>query len=386
MEKTSTNKDNEANNSSLKIGKKDKAPLSKNQQAFNRLTAKIEKLEKEIIAETAKLENISKNYRSKLNPVKKEIANEKIKLAQTLAQESDKYKFSKNQKEDINEVILDLCSEAFKSTIPTPEQEAFYNSRSDISYKEELEEQEKSEKELFKIFMKGMFGKDINDFENEEEFFSNMKEKFNAQTEGQTNSKRKKTKKQVEDENRLKEEEAMKTKSLRSIYIALVKILHPDKETDIALKAEKEELMKKVVLAYEKKDLPALLKLEMEFVHKQTEYLDQLSDEKLQFYIAALQEQAEELQGEKNNLSQHPRFADIIDYTYSTEKEALKDISHNTRRLTSFLKQVKLIVMQLVNKSTKKEILNFVDNYFADDDDDDDFDDDDLLDMLYGFR
>jgi hypothetical protein len=42
--------------------------------------------------------------------------------------------------------------------------------------------------------------------------------------------------------------------------------------------------------------------------------------------------------------------------------------------------------MQLVNKSTKKEILNFVDNYFADDDDDDDFDDDDLLDMLYGFR
>ena len=51
---------------------------------------------------------------------------------------------------------------------------------------------------------------------------------------------RKKTKKQLEAEEISKIQEELKNKNLRSVYLSLAKILHPDSETDPDLKAEKE--------------------------------------------------------------------------------------------------------------------------------------------------
>ena len=57
----------------------------------------------------------------------------------------------------------------------------------------------------------------------------------------------------------------LKAKSVRSIYISLAKLVHPDTETDELQRAVKEEEMKKLSAAYEAKDLPTLLRMEMEW-------------------------------------------------------------------------------------------------------------------------
>lgn len=48
---------------------------------------------------------------------------------------------------------------------------------------------------------------------------------------------------------RLKVKQEAQSKSLKSIYLSLSKVLHPDKETDPVLKMEKEELTSKKMIS-----------------------------------------------------------------------------------------------------------------------------------------
>src|SRR5690606_8850986 len=108
---------------------------------------------------------------------------------------------------------------------------------------------------------------DLCDFEDSPEGFAKFQEKLReemskkeAQEANKSSSSHKKTKKQLEKEGIKKEEEILQLKSIRNIYISLVKVLHPDTNSELE-NAQKEELMKRVTKAYSEKDLPTLLKL-----------------------------------------------------------------------------------------------------------------------------
>jgi hypothetical protein len=373
MKNLSKNQEAENKNLSLKISAKNENPLTKNQEIFNKLTQKIEKLEKGNVEHFKKLDNLLIYFNANVKPLITEIANVQLRLALILSEQSGKFNFSKNQTEEINKVILKLCNEAFENIEPTDEQEAFYNSRSKTTYKEEIEEQEKNSKEIFVDMLNTMFGDkfDAGDIEDSEDGFMNFQKKMNEEFENleKNNSKNKKTKKQIQLEKQKEQEEAVKTKSIRSIYITLAKILHPDTETDPILKLEKEEIMKKVTGAYESKDLPALLKLEMEFVHKQCEFLDQLTDEKLKIYISALREQARELEQEKQSLAYQPKYSEIKNLAFLSEKAATLQLSKDAR-IFDILKQTYTSqIRAFENRSSKKEIISFVKEYSDDYDD-----------------
>jgi hypothetical protein len=128
-----------------------------------------------------------------------------------------------------------------------------------------------------------------------------------------------KTKAELKREELQKQKDELKNKSIRSIYLALAKTLHPDLETDIDLKLEKEELMKKVIIAYDNKDLTTLLKLEMQWIYKEQNAA--LSAEKLRVYIEVLREQVNELEIQKYSFYNHPRFQPIFDYRRYTKKQ-----------------------------------------------------------------
>lgn len=257
----------------LKIVSKGEKPLSKNQKLFNSLTKKIETLENEIVTENEKLSKLLGMHAKAIVPLENKVAHSRIKLAMALAKATELNKFTKKQTESIGQTIIDLCDDAFIDIVPTPEEETFYDKWSEVPLKEEVEQQEEL-KEEFADFMSQMFGMDVDtdDLDGSPESFARMQEKMRNQFEQAQSQKQsrnnQKTKKQQARENAQKEKEEIKNKSLRSIYIALVKILHPDTETDLVLKAEKEEIMKKVTVAYDQKDLTTLLKLEMEWVHK----------------------------------------------------------------------------------------------------------------------
>src|SRR5665648_126896 len=346
----------------LKINTSGAIPLTKNQKLFNSLTRKIETLENEKITENEKLSKLLEVHHKAIAPLEKKVAHSRIKLAIALAKTTELNKFTKKQSNAIGQTIIDLCDEAFMDIEPTPEQEAFYDKWSKVPFKEEEEvaQQNVEFNEEFAHFMSQMFGIDVDtdDLDGSPESFARMQEKMKNQFEQAKSQKQhqnhQKTKKQQEE---------IKNKSLRSIYIALVKILHPDTETDPVLKAEKDEIMKKVTVAYDQKDLTTLLKLEMEWVYKTAEHLEKLTDDKLKIYISALKQQAKEIQNEIFSLYIHPRFAKISDFGRMPEKMAIREIQIIKSELKTIFDNLNTFITTFQAPGTKKHILEFVNEY-----------------------
>ena len=88
------------------------------------------------------------------------------------------------------------------------------------------------------------------------------------------------------------------TKAVRSIYTDLVKAFHPDRELDEREKERKTEIMHRVTEAYEKGDLLALLRLQLEFDRIDQQHLEALADEKLTYYNKMLRQQVQDLEQE----------------------------------------------------------------------------------------
>jgi len=355
--------------SGLKIISRGAKPLTKNQKLFNSLTSRIEKLEKEIITEQEKLSKLLEVHNKSITPLENKVAHSKLKLAMTLAKTTEINKFTKKQTNAIVAAIVDLCDDAFNEIEPTPEEEAFYDKWSKVPFKVDIGIQKEFIKEDFADFMSQMFGMDVDtdELDGSAESFARRKEKLRNQFEQAQEQKKeqnhKKSKKQEAREIAQKEKEEIKNKSLRSIYIALVKILHPDTETDPSVKAEKDELMKKVTVAYDKKDLSTLLKLEMEWVHNTSEHLEKLTEDKLKIYIAALRQQATELQNEIFSLYYHPRFAKISDFGRMPEKMAIKEMQNFKSELKSIFENLNIYIANFQIAGTKKHILEFIDEY-----------------------
>jgi hypothetical protein len=102
---------------------------------------------------------------------------------------------------------------------------------------------------------------------------------------------------------RKKDEQAQQLKrSVKTVYTGLMKVFHPDLETDPERKAEKEEISKQITVAYGNQDFIGLLKLESEFLTSQKQRLGQLNDPQLRQYIEVLKEQKTELRKQFDQL------------------------------------------------------------------------------------
>lgn len=370
------------NEKALKIVAKDQQALSKNQQLFNKLTKRIETLESDIIAENEKLSQLLVIHSKEITPLQTKVAHLRIKLAMAISETVPVNKFTKKQVDNIRDVIIDQCEGAFAYIEPDPQQEAFYDSWAYITYKKEKEEQAETAKGMFSDYMNDMYGMDVDmdDFDDSPEgqarFQAKLKEQFEQSHQAHQQSNHKKSKKQQAREDAILEEESIKAKNIRNIFITLAKVLHPDTETNEFRKAEKEEIMKKVTAAYDEKDLPALLKLEIEWIHKTSEHLEKLTDDKLKIYISALRQQVAELETERNSLRFHPRFAKIIDYANYPLKNAMYVIKRDKSELKSIFEDLGTIIATFQRPMTKKQILEFINTYERDDEDDFDFDPD----------
>ena len=88
--------------------------------------------------------------------------------------------------------------------------------------------------------------------------------------------------------------EKMVNQSLKSVYLKIASIIHPDREPDESKKAEKTELLQRANEAYEQEDLFFLLKLQLE-VEQSKHGSNKLSTEQVKFYQQALEAQSQSL-------------------------------------------------------------------------------------------
>ncbi|MBA3899237.1 MAG: hypothetical protein H0X62_03355 [Bacteroidetes bacterium] len=351
---------------SVKITKQSNKLLTKNQQAFNRITKRIENLNLEIENYKQKLELLLETYNNKVIPLEKPYAQSKIELAKTLAETSEKYKLNKNQIQQLQVLIQNLCREAFSFSEPDMDAITFYNTWNEKSYEDEIAEQKAAFEALLEVKFKNKFGIDIDlsELDGSADSYSKIQEKIKEEQEKQSakdkSTPEKKTKKQLEKEAQQKNEAETLAKSIRSIYLSLAKMLHPDTVSDENEKLIKEELMKKVTGAYQEKDLPTLLKLEMQFVSAESNNIEKLSDDKLKIYISALKEQVAELEEEKMMQYQNPRYSKISYCSYYPEKKALAALLSKSSFFKEDMEYNERMIGLFQYFSNKKTFLNFI--------------------------
>ena len=83
--------------------------------------------------------------------------------------------------------------------------------------------------------------------------------------------------------------------SLKTVYLKIASIIHPDREPDEFKKAEKTELWQRADEAYEQEDLFFLLKRQLEVEQSKNGSNKGLSTEQVKFYQQALEAQSQAL-------------------------------------------------------------------------------------------
>jgi len=324
--------------------------LSKEQHSFNKLVARIHTIKDKIDRETVKMESLSKLYRSKIPGVMTEVGHLKVQLATLLHEKRGGLKFSNDQNEKLNTIIGNFLDDAFSVVTPSEEEKSIYSYYTGESFNDREKSRQEYEKTIISQRFYKQFGVNIDpSFFDENTDFKKLETDLKKQIEGQKSKNQdkntgsqKKTKKLLEAEAREKEKGNIKNKSLRSIYLSLVKLLHPDTVQDEELKKEKEETMKQVVMAYEKKDLLLLLQLEMQWLRSHEDVLHNTDNNTLQAYVALLEEQAKQLEIELDMLYMNPSYSHLSGYRFETEHFARKEINYmanNFKEQSMFLTQ-----------------------------------------------
>ena len=89
--------------------------------------------------------------------------------------------------------------------------------------------------------------------------------------------------------------EKLLNQSLKTVYLKIASIIHPDREPDESKKAEKTELLQRANEAYEQEDLFFLLKLQLEVEQSKNGSNKGLTAEQVKFYQQALEAQSQAL-------------------------------------------------------------------------------------------
>ena len=106
--------------------------------------------------------------------------------------------------------------------------------------------------------------------------------------------------------------EEFRKRSIANIYKQLARVLHPDLERDSERQKEKVELMQELTVAFRQNDLHTLLRLEMQWIENEGGNIERLTEEKLGVYNEVLAGQVEGLERRFRDLVYHARYRPIV--------------------------------------------------------------------------
>lgn len=302
------------------VDSKHGAELSESQKSFNCLTNQLEDLNSRLHEERMKLDEYLKLYSKKIPTYQCRLGKAQIAAAKLLSEAIDMHKFAKSEMEDIAGAIEMMLGQAFRFVEPDEDAKAVYNMWCEVNYNDlvegEFEDTKSREGDL------DLSDQGFNSFEAEHQFKKMQEAGMGEQQEQEKVGRRKISKKQLALEAREDAEKKAQLKSLRGVYYSLAKVLHPDKASNPDEILQKGELMKKVTVAYSKKDLSTLLKLEMEWLQLENDHIQKLSDEKLNLYNGVLKNQVDQMKMELEMLPSQPSYQSIRPFIYLTPKKA----------------------------------------------------------------
>jgi hypothetical protein len=316
----------------LVIGASSKAPLTKAQQAFNRLIKKIENLRQSIEQETERMNRHLGLYSVEIHPLEVKIVEQRKRVVRRLYPFLDCREIpGRKQRQVLREVLLTHLTQVAAEEGDLQDEDLIAI-RDAITESMPLRPPDKDED---KEFLEELKERAAADFKNmgvdvdlsklrpdmsPEELFEMLAEMEAQVKAGQTSEGQgqgQKAGKESKAAARARMEDELRQRDLGSLYKQLAKMLHPDLEADPTLRTEKEAAMKELTTAYKRKDLHAILRLELEWISREQADVSRLTEEKLRAYNGILREQVAELESRLFEVPHHPRFSPLQRFTHS---------------------------------------------------------------------
>jgi hypothetical protein len=300
-------------------------PLSKAQRAFNRLVTKVEELRARLDREIRRLDKVLAYYGEHIHP---RLQRQKVlrkELVRTLAPFLDGNRLKQNERKTLRMIIAEQINEIAgeEGTLTDEDLQVVFKQVHGVDFgqveQEEMEEMRSVMEEMFGELGVGIDLSDLRPNMSDEELAAKaaeMADRIQQKAEEEERAVRapahRKTKRQLEKEERMRQAEQLRNRSIASIYKQLAKVLHPDLEPDAGRKQAKDTLMQELTAAYRNNDLHTLLRLELEWIHREEGDVERLTEEKLSIYNQVLKEQVFELERELAELPYHPRYQPIV--------------------------------------------------------------------------
>lgn len=351
---------------SLTVKKKTKEAISKGQSVFNRLIKKVERLRKDIDGLHKDLDTALARHTLKMVPVAREATRLRAQIVDLM------FPFyvtpqglSKRERSILAEILSSLLDNVIGLDDAALER---HKEMYKVLNGESFDDVVRQDMEFAKDHMSQMFADhgidfdfgdvDLSDEEAMARTLRELQEKVQAEQERrqQQPPKRKKTKRQLEKEARAEEMEKARNRSLATIYKQLARSLHPDLEQDETLKAEKEELMKQLTAAYEAQDLHTLLKLETQWLTRNSGNIQALTGEKLEIYNTVLKEQVAELEVEYHRAFAHPRYEPLMAYGMHHPKALARMIDRSAQEMRIRNGTMEQTIANLKGKDPLREV------------------------------
>lgn len=350
--------------------------LAPEQKLFNQLLEKIEQSKQAIEALKKQIDDFRAQDAKKLDPLRQQ---QQVAMAALVAYLDGRLQgqgLSKSLREDIVDIIYELIVDLLHG----PAQEAMRaiydrlfpedDDGDEDGLDGDLDDNQEKE-EMFKemrAHLSENFGFDPNDpsLDSPEAIFDSvMRQQMQQEQARQTakDAKRKKSKKLQAAE----QEELDAGKALRDIYRKLASALHPDREPDEAERARKHSLMVQVNAANDKKDLMALLQLQLHVEQLNPRGMGNMAADKLRHFNHVLKEQATSLAGELRSMNQAFRYQCALPVTGPiTDSQLAQRLRSNAKRLEASIAQIRyettLIADDKALKKWVKTQLNAMDD------------------------
>ncbi len=284
------------------------AGLSRSQKQFNTLNKKIEQAKNTLsVWQNAVLE-YNHLVITEYEPVRQRYNDSRVELLQLFDRAWGLKSHPKNEKKKLSHLICDLAYELIDA-FDRADLKSLYDKHSQISFDELREREDALHHEMMRRVGEDLFGLDPAenvDFSSPEAVAAAMEDvlRREAEAEQQRRAKRKKSAKQLQAEARKLQEEQDISLTIREIFRKLTSAVHPDREPDEDERLRKTELMQRVNAAYQKKDLLALLGLQLEIEQIDASHINTMAEEKLKYVNKVLREQLSSLEQEIESITE----------------------------------------------------------------------------------
>ncbi|MDO7538559.1 molecular chaperone DnaJ [Acinetobacter nosocomialis] len=310
----------------LKVSLQQRSEPSAQQKKLNRLIDKIEQQKVSLATWQNAQAEIQQHIRQKLIPVYRDLHTVLFQQLEQLWNMLYSHEFSKADMQQLDEKITQLAQILKRSKMLSAEQLDLVK-QIDTFYQQHGAESAKKNKKVQSI---------KSEYEESAEQGVELEEDF-EQYAAEQQQAREQAKQQRQRQKR-EQAEQMAAQSLKTVYLKIAAMIHPDREQDETKKQEKTELFQQASQAYEKEDLFYLLKLQLQLEQNKGLGAKELSAEQLRFYKLALDAQSQQLESQiaeildsfqlaKNVKAEHVHISDVykaVDADCAELKQQLK--------------------------------------------------------------